>query len=201
MVPDLEKRNKARIKHVCPVTIEDLNVGLIYEAQMLNYSENGLYFEADKLLGPGEGIFIGIENSPIKSLFDTYECYRAKIIWRKKLTTSTFYYGYGARYTVNYNKLKLQISNFQEWEDIRRHKRKPYAKLVFFATENRVFEGFTQNISPAGVFIKTSENITAGQIVTLGIPLRKKKRAKVKGRVVWSNLEGFGIKFLSHKKK
>jgi Tfp pilus assembly protein PilZ len=201
MVPNLEKRKRVRINHVCPVTIEDLDVGLIYEAQMLNYSENGLYFEADKLLRPGEGIFIGIENSPAESLANIYECYRAKIIWRKKLTTSTFYYGYGARYTVNYNKLNLQISNFQEWEDIRRHKRKPYAKPVFLATENRVFEGFTQNISPAGVFIKTDQNIAAGQIVTLGIPLQKKKRAKVKGRVVWSNLEGFGIKFLSHKKK
>ena len=201
MVPNLEKRNKTRIKHICPVTIEDLDVGLLYEAQMLNYSENGLYFEADKLLRPGEGIFIGIENSPIKSISDTYECYRAKIIWRKKLTTSAYYYGYGARYTVNYNKLKLQITDLQEWEDIRQHKRKPYSKPVFFATENRVFEGFTQNISPAGVFIKTNENIAAGQIVTLGIPLRKKKRAKVKGRVVWSNLKGFGIKFLSRKKK
>lgn len=201
MVPNFEKRKKARINHLCPVTIEDLNVGLIYEAQMQNYSENGLYFEADKLLQPGEGIFIGIENSPIKSLADTYECYRARIIWRKKLTDSAFYYGYGARYTVNYNKLRLKISNFQEWEDIRRHKRKPYSKPVFFATENRVCEGFAQNISPAGVFIKTKENVAAGQVVTLGLPLRKKKRAKVKGRVVWSNLEGFGIKFLGRKKK
>ena len=201
MVPNFEKRKKARINHLCPVTIEDLNVGLIYEAQMINYSENGLYFEADKLLRPGEGIFIGIENSPIKSLADTYECYRARIVWRKKLITSAFYYGYGARYTVNYNKLKLKINDFQEWEDIRRHKRKPYAKPLFFATEDRVFEGLAQNISPAGVFIKTDQNIAAGQIVTLGIPLRKKKKASVKGRVVWSNLEGFGIKFLGHKKK
>lgn len=201
MIPNPEKRNKARTNHICPVTIEDLKVGLIYKAQMLNYSENGLYFEADKLLGPGEGIFIGIENSPITALSNTYECYRAKIIWRKKLTTPTFYYGYGARYTVNYNKLNLQISDFQEWDDIRRHKRKPYSKPIFFATENRVFGGLTQNISPAGVFIKANENIAAGQIVTLGIPLRKKKKAKVKGRVVWSNLEGFGVKFLSNKKK
>ena len=201
MAPNLEKRKKTRINHLCAVTIEDLNVGLIYEAQMMNYSENGLYFESDKLLKPGEGIFIGIENSPIKSFEDTYECYRARIIWRKKLTTSPFYYGYGARYTVNYNKLKLKISDFQEWEDIRRHKRKPYSKPVFLATADRVFEGFAENISPAGVFIKTNENIAAGQVVTLGIPLRKKKKAKVKGRVVWSNLEGFGIKFLGHKKK
>ena len=201
MMPNLEKRNKARINHVCPVTIEDLNVGLIYEAQMHNYSENGVYFEADKLLRPGEGIFIGIENSPIKSLSATYECYRARIIWRKKLTNSVFYYGYGARYTVNYNKLKLKLNTIKEWEDIRQHKRKPYAKPVLLATKNRVFEGLTENISPSGVFIKTNENIAAGQVVTLGIQLRKKKKARVKGRVMWSNPEGFGIKFLGRKKK
>ena len=201
MTPNLEKRKRVRVSHACPVTIEDLDVGLIYEAQMRNYSENGLYFEADKLMQPGDAIFIGIENSPVESLADTYECYRARIIWRKKLSNSVFYYGYGARYTVNYNKLKLKINTVKEWEDIRQHKRKPYAKSVFFATENRVFEGLTENISPSGVFIKTKENVAAGQVVTLGIPLRKKKKAKVKGRVMWSNPEGFGIKFLGLKKK
>jgi hypothetical protein len=34
----------------------------------------------------------------------------------------------------------------------------------------------------------------------LGIP-SKKKKTKVKGKVVWSNLEGFGVKFLGSKKK
>jgi hypothetical protein len=153
------------------------------------------------LLGLGESIFIGIENSPITSLADTYECYRAKIVWRKKRISSPFYYGYGARYTVNYNKLNLHISAFEDWDDIRRHKRKAYSKPIFFASKNRVYGGLTQNISPGGVFIKAGENIAAGQIVTLGISLRKRKEAKVKGRVVWSNLEGFGVKFLRDKEK
>jgi hypothetical protein len=102
MVPNSEKRNHARINHQCPVTIEDLKAGLIYNARMLNYSEKGLYFEADKLLRQGERIHIGIENTPLTSLSDTYAYYRAKIIWRKKLTTSSFYYGYGVKYAVGY---------------------------------------------------------------------------------------------------
>jgi len=201
MVPNSEKRNHARINHQCPVTIEDLKVGLIYNATMLNYSENGLYFEADKLLHQGEGIHIGIENKALTSLSDTYAYYRAKIIWRKKLTTSSFYYGYGVKYAVTYNKLNLQMGGIQEVNDIRRHARKPYSKPIFFATENRIFGGLTQNISPAGVFIKANENPAAGQIVTLGIPSKKKKKTKVKGKVVWSNLEGFGVRFLGSKKK
>jgi len=131
-----EKRNKARVDYQCLVTIEDLQVGRIYRAEMLNYSENGLYFETDRLLQPGEGVFIGIEGSSVAALVDTYKCYRAKIIWRKKLTTSSFYYGYGVKYTVDYNKRYMQIDGEKELHDIRRHPRKPYARPVFFIFEN-----------------------------------------------------------------
>jgi Tfp pilus assembly protein PilZ len=201
MVPNPEKRNHARTNHRCPVTIEDLKAGRIYNARMLNYSEKGLYFEADKLLRQGERIHIGIENTPLTSLSDTYAYYRAKIIWRKKLKTSSFYYGYGVKYAVNYNKLNLQMGGIQEVKDIRRHERKPYSKSIYFATENRIFGGLTQNISPAGVFIKANDNLAAGQIVILGIPSKKMKKTKVKGKVVWSNLDGFGVRFLGSKKK
>lgn len=201
MVPNSEKRNHARIHHQCPVTVEDFKTGLIYKARMLNYSENGLYFEADKLLRQGERIHIGIENTPLRSFSDTYAYYRAKIIWRKKLTTSSFYYGYGVKYAVNYDKLNLQMDGFQEVSDIRQYERKSYSKSIFFATENRIFGGVTENISPAGVFVKANKNLTAGQIVTLSIPSKKNKKTKVKGKVVWSNLKGFGVRFLDGKKK
>ena len=200
MVFNSEKRNKARLDHQCPVTIEDLQVGRIYRAKMLNYSENGLYFEADKLLQPGEGVFIGIEDSSVASLSDTYKCYRAKIIWRKKLTTSSFYYGYGVKYTVDYHKLYTQVEGEKELSDIRRHARKPYSRPVFFITENRRYGGFTKNISVAGAFIKTRESLDVGQLLTVGIPLKKEKKAKVKARVVWSSPEGFGVRFLSTQK-
>jgi Tfp pilus assembly protein PilZ len=200
MVFNSEKRNKARVDYRCPVTIEDLQVGRIYRAKMLNYSENGLYFEADKLLQPGEGVFIGIEDSSVASLSDTYKCYRAKIIWRKKLTASSFYYGYGVKYTVDYNKLYTQVEGEKELSDIRRHARKPYSRPVFFIAENRRYGGFTKNISSAGAFIKTHESLGVGQLLTVGIPLKKEKKAKVKARVVWSNPEGFGIRFLNTQK-
>ena len=197
MVVNSEKRIKARVDYQCLVTIEDLQVGRIYRAKMLNYSENGLYFEADRLLQPGEGIFIGIEDSSVASLADTYRCYRAKIIWRRKLTKSPFYYGYGVKYTVDYHKLYMPADSEKELNDIRRHARKSDTRPVFFITESRRYGGFTKNISPAGAFIKTHESLGVGQLLTLGIPLKKKKKAEVKAQVVWSNTEGFGVKFLS----
>ena len=192
-----EKRNEARIDHRCPVMIENLNAGVIHKAKMLNYSTNGLYFEADNLLEPGDEIFVGMDDSPFAPTKDTYECYRVKIMWRKKLKTSAFYYGYGAKQTLDPSKLKSKNSESTDWNDIRRHKRKSYSKAVQFSAKNQIFEGFLKNISSAGVFIEAAENLCAGQILTFEISLKKNQKALVKGEVVWSGPDGFGVKFLN----
>mgnify|MGYP000305459648 CR=1 FL=1 len=54
----------------------------------------------------------------------------------------------------------------------------------------------TINISSSGVFIMSKKKIEVGQILTLALPFKKGKEAKVKGQIVWTNDEGFGIKFL-----
>ena len=59
-----ENRDNARIRYKSPVTIENLQAGIIYQARMLNFSKFGLYFESDSLLGLGDEVFIGIEYSP-----------------------------------------------------------------------------------------------------------------------------------------
>jgi Tfp pilus assembly protein PilZ len=172
------------------------------------FSDNGLYFEADNLLQPGEEIFVGIDNSPFASSMDTYECYRVKIVWRKKLKKSAFYYGYGAKHTIDPRQAKSQKDDSTRqaksqkddstgWNDIRRHQRKSYSKSVRIAAKELIFEGFLKNISSAGVFIEADENFSAGQILTFEIPLKKNQKAKIKGKVVWSSPDGFGVKFLN----
>jgi Tfp pilus assembly protein PilZ len=183
--------------HRCPITIEDIKAGVMHRAKMMNFSSYGLYFEADDLLQPGEEIFVGIDNSPFASAKDTYECYRVKIVWRKKLKKSAFYYGYGAKHTLDPRQAKLHKGDAAGWSDIRKHQRKSYSKSIRFAAKDLIFEGFLKNISSAGVFIEASENFSAGQILTFEIPLKKKQKAKVKGKVVWSSPDGFGVKFLS----
>jgi Tfp pilus assembly protein PilZ len=192
-----ENRNNVRIDHRCPITIENVAAGVMHRAKMMNFSDNGLYFEADNLLQPGDEIFVGIDNSPFASSIDTYECYRVKIVWRKKLQKSAFYYGYGAKHAINPRQAKLQKANSTGWNDIRRHQRKSYSKSIRFAAKELIFEGFLKNISSAGVFIEADENFSAGQILTFEIPLKGKQKAKVKGEVVWSSPDGFGVKFLS----
>jgi len=192
-----ENRNNVRIDHRCPITIENIAAGVMHRAKMMNFSDNGLYFEADNLLQPGDEIFVGIDNSPFASAIDTYECYRVKIVWRKKLKKSAFYYGYGAKHTIDPRQAKLQKANSTGWNDIRRHQRKSYSKSIRFAAKELIFEGFLKNISSAGVFIEADENFSAGQILTFEIPLKGRQKARVKGEVVWSSPDGFGVKFLS----
>ena len=192
-----ENRNNVRIDHRCPITIENIAAGVMHRAKMMNFSDNGLYFEADNLLKPGEEIFVGIDNSPFASSQDTYECYRVKIVWRKKLKKSAFYYGYGAKHSIDPRQAKSQKGDSKGWTDIRRHNRKSYSKSIRFAAKELIFEGFLKNISSAGVFIEADENFSAGQILKFEISLKKNQKAKVIGEVVWSSLDGFGVKFLS----
>lgn len=195
-----ENRNNARIKYKSPVTIENLKAGIIYQARMLDFSKHGLYFETDSLLRLGDDVFIGIEYSPYADSLDTYECMRAKIMWRRELPTSFFKYGYGVKYSIDYDKQKSRNGSLKIVEDQRKNTRKRYSKSIIFATQNKILNGITKNISPSGVFIETHHPIEVGQIVTLFVPLKNTKNARIKGEVVWAGPEGFGIKFLHIKK-
>ncbi|MGD9181796.1 MAG: PilZ domain-containing protein [Desulfobacterales bacterium] len=195
-----ENRNNARIKYKSPVRIENLKAGVIYQARMLDYSAHGLYFETDSLLRLGEEIFIGIEYSPYTEFNDTYECVRAKIMWRRELPTSYFKYGYGVRYSIDYDKQRLPNTNLKIVEDQRKHPRKPYSKSIVYATKNHLKKAITKNICPAGVFIETDDAINTGQTITLAIPLKKAKTARISAKVIWSSEDGFGVKFLRIKK-
>jgi len=195
-----ENRDNARIKHKSPITIENLKAGIIYQARMLDYSKFGLYFETDSLLPLGDKVFIGIEYSPFADSHDTYECLRAKIMWRRELPTSYFKFGYGVKFSIDYDKQRSQSSNLKIVEDQRKHRRKPYSKPIVYSTKNHLIKGITKDISPAGVFIETDETLHAGQIISLAVPLKNAKTAKIKGQVVWSNRDGFGVKFLRIKK-
>jgi Tfp pilus assembly protein PilZ len=195
-----ENRNNARIAYKSPVTIENLKAGVIYQARMLDYSEHGLYFETDSLLRLGEEVFIGIEYSPYAESNDTYECVRAKIMWRRELPTSYFKYGYGVKFSIDYHKQRSQHTNLKIVEDQRKHPRISYSKSIVYATKSHLKKAVTKNISPTGVFIETDEALQTGQTITLAIPLKEAKTARIKARVVWSSPDGFGVKFLRIKK-
>mgnify|MGYP006944234243 CR=1 FL=1 len=57
---------------------------------MVNYCDNGLYFESNSSLAEGAEIILGIENSPYSNGSDVIDVYRAKILWRQPIQ-SNFY--------------------------------------------------------------------------------------------------------------
>ena len=195
-----ENRNNARIDYRSPVMIENLKAGIIYQARMLNYSKHGLYFETDSLLELGEEVFIGIEYSPYSDSMGTYECLRSKIMWRKKLPTSHFNYGYGVKYSFEYDKQKSPDERLKIVDDQRKHTRRRYSQNLLFAAQNKILKGLAKNISPSGVFIETHHHLESGIMITLVIPLKNDQTAKIKGKVMWSGPNGFGVKFISIKR-
>ena len=205
-----EERKNTRFPHLSEVTREDVVSGIHYGANMHNYSKDGLYFEADYRLEPEEEIFIGIENSPYASAPGVYECYRAKVKWRKDLGFGRSHnYGYGIQfYYPNYicpsiieeeipQRSASQLTTPIKRDYSREYPRRPYATKIIFASKHRFYEGLVKNISRKGVFIESHQTFSIGQQLTMVIPLvGKPKGIKLKGKVVWSSSEGFGFEFL-----
>ena len=193
-----EKRNNVRLEEYRPISVKDLKAGIFHQVTMLNQSKSGMYFETDSILELGAEIYLGIENSPGVSFADEYEGKRAEIIWRKKLKKSFYNYGYGVKFISADNPKEQKCGNREAKTDSRRHRRKPYSKSVIFAVDNQILEGTSENLSISGTFIKSKKKFSIGQTIILSLPTRTKKRLKIKGEVVWSNQEGFGVKFLKN---
>ena len=91
---------------------------------------------------------------------------------------------------------ELEAKNSQER---RKFARKPYFMPVDFATPDRAFSGFIQNISSGGLLIETRETLPLGEQVTLSF-MRPKSRdyVKVGGEIVRNIPDGLGVKFHAH---
>ena len=191
-----ENRVKTRFKHESRIMLEESDIGVQHDAKMLNYSEFGLYFEADFQLRTGAEIRLGIINSPFASQPDEYESYRGIVKWRRELKQSSYYYGYGVELIEENAFGDEQIRD----DDTRTHPRRACTIPVRYESENQKFDGLAKNVSVVGAFIKTRDRLVVGQQIMLEIPLKKKgKIARLAGKVAWSTQEGFGVKFLRSK--
>lgn len=199
-VENLENRDSVRFHHTSSIQVQDIETGKIHKAKMFNYSKEGFYFESDSVLNPGMQIYIGIQNSPYASLPDVLEYRRGELMWRKKLVKSFFRFGYGVKLASVANQQDLKRNERKEikiTKDSRKHPRRQYNQFTLFTSQSGVYEGSIKNISPSGVFLMSEKVFEEGQILTVVLPLKKGKQVKVKGKIVWTNDEGFGIKFLS----
>jgi hypothetical protein len=197
MNSNLENRDKTRFDHESAVTLENKKIGVQRSARMYNYSDCGLYIEADHLMEPETEIRIGITNSPFAAEPDAYENFHGIIRWRKPLKQSAYYYGYGIEIIEN-NALKE--TGQDPYVGSRQHPRVDYVIPVKYKSDNQTYEGTTENVSSGGVFIKTQDPVAVGQNVTIDIPLKKKGKIKrLSGKVTWSTRNGFGAQFIQSK--
>jgi hypothetical protein len=192
MISNLENRDKTRFHHESTVTLEVDRVGVLRGGRMYNYSDFGLYIEADYLLEPKTEVRIGIANSPFVSESDQYENYRGIIKWRKSLKHSAFFYGYGVELLEH----SARDADINQYNSSRKHPRIECAIPLKYEFDTRTYEGTTINVSKGGVFIKTRDLVAVGKQVTVYIPAKKKgKIQRLQGRVTWSDRTGFGVKF------
>ncbi len=200
-VQNHEKRENVRLDEYRPISVEDLKAGIIHKATMLNYSKNGIYFETDSILAPGAEIYLGIEDSSHVSFVDEFECKLARIIWRKKLKKSFYNFGYGVKFISIDDTNEQKYGKPNKGIDTRKHSRKQYAKSLLYAADNQIAECRSKNISPSGIFLETKNILKIGQKIILSLPSKTKEGLKVRGEIVWSNHDGYGIKFLKKKGK
>ena len=72
-------------------------------------------------------------------------------------------------------------------------KRHTCSEAIFFATQNRLYEGQLKDYSRNGLFIRTKEALTVGEMITVVDPHPQGKNIKRKGQILWKNNEGFGV--------
>ena len=191
-----ERRDRTRFEHESKITIENSEIGVQRGSMMYDFSNKGLYFEADARLEQQTEIRIGINNSPFASEPDKFESYRGIIKWRKALKRSSYYYGYGVELIFE----DAEDENQDQLPWSRGNPRKALTIPVKFEFENQSYEGTTENVSTEGVAVKSKDPVMVGQEIIVEIPLKKTGNiARLRGKVSWSNRQGFGVKFLPAK--
>jgi len=72
----------------------------------------------------------------------------------------------------------------------------PYSGHIFFAAKSGILEGELSNYSKNGLFIKTQEDLTLGEIITVALPYVENKKIKFEAQILWRNNEGYGVELL-----
>ena len=88
------------------------------------------------------------------------------------------------------------MDNNNEGLKKRIEKRIPYSGHIFFSGKSGFFEGELKNYSKNGLFIKTQEDLTLGEFITVALPYVEDKLMKFQGQILWRNNEGYGIELI-----
>ena len=211
-----ERRQHRRFVYEAEISHDILAHNGIYKGKLHNISKDGLYFESDQAIFPGEEVFIKFEDQQDSISHDAMAQlpFGVEIVWQKDRPGSPFRYGYGANYIdISESLLKSlkipvfeheyrQDCNSEAEKDPREYPRRQYRKPLLLSYKNRKYKGEFINISRGGVFIKTDIRFTVGHQIRIVVPGSKiRKNYKLNGWIVRINREGFGAKLESRSDK
>jgi len=205
-----ERRIYRRFVYEADISHDLLAHNHIYKGKLYNFSKDGLYFESDQSILPGEEVFLKFQHQP-DSVNDDIMAqlpFGVKIIWQKDLSGAFFRFGYGAHYidkndslvkTIKIPELepqKLPHKTLQAEKDPREYPRTPYHKSIRLTYKHKFYRGEFSNISRGGVFIKTNIQFPVGKQIRIAMPGSKiRNDFYLKGLIVRINTDGFGVKF------
>jgi hypothetical protein len=199
MVDNFDDRGAKRISLTTPLQVTDLTSGDIFEAKMLDYSENGISFASDGFFEKDTPLFFGILYPPDYVTSRILEYYKGTVMWRKDSKQSPLSYEYGIQLVSESSKQDSNVKDAKTTKESRNHPRRPFARPLRFGIEKDTYNGSAKNISASGVFIATNEKLKVGQLLQLNLPLKKGEMVGIVGQIVWINDEGFGLKFIKIK--
>jgi len=139
----------------------------------------------------------------IKNLPEEQQLILLKQLLKGNLTT-TLYRMIGKLTDNQQSTLLLQLQehplktiNLDETEiALRGHNRKSCMLSIDYTVEDRKFESFMLDISPAGAFIETGEPFTSGQHIKLSFTLPNNAvQLTISGEILWKGMLGIGVKF------
>ena len=205
-----ERRTHRRFAYEANISHDLLSHNDIYKGKLHNFSKDGLYFESNQSIFPGEEVFIKFKDQPeaIDNGIMSQLPFGVEILWQMDLPGKFFRFGYGAHYIdkndslVKSIKIKdLKQNNSQKKnsaieKDPREYPRRQYHKSIRLNFKDKNYRGEFKNISKGGVFIKTDIKFTVGKKIRIVIHGSKiRNNVSLKGLIVRINTEGFGVKF------
>ena len=208
---DKERRRHQRFRYEALVSHDVSANDITHTGKMFNFCKDGLYFESDQKIYPGEDIFVGLAIHADSPGNDAQLIFEVKIIWHKELGDSPFRYGFGGKFLNSYDsfdsfpetgqtkKLAEQEdlqSDFSGENDSRKHNRRLYNKFLHFSHKNNNYKQVVANIGRGGAFILTKEKYAMGAKLILTVPgSPSRKEVKVTGWIVRISPDGIGVSF------
>jgi len=148
----------------------------LYEGDLLNFSNKGLFIKSHVLLPVGKIITVA---PPYTNAKDDKR--RGRIVRCD-----------GKGFGVKFIRTVVSQRSFERRKDFRQI----YSGTILFATKNKLYAGELVNFSQSGLFIKIDQPLPVGQTIKVALPFSIERNDKRNGIITWSNEEGFGVKLI-----